>query len=220
MIRSFSKAERLLFLLTAFSSVLVLIRISFSMQLIYLFYAWNFILAAVPLLISRRLMVSTNVGIKAVLLLFCWLLFFPNAAYIVTDILHFAERPPVPKWFDLLIVISSAWNGLMFTVLSLLQVETFLLRHYSRKKVTLFIVISLIASAFGIYVGRFLRFNSWDIITDAGSLFTAISERVLSPFDHRRTWGFTLLFGTFISLVYFTVRELKGIQLLEERKLH
>jgi uncharacterized membrane protein len=161
-----------------------------------------------PLLISRRLLGENKFKLKAFVLLLCWLIFFPNAAYLVTDIFHFIERPPVPKWFDLLIVTSAAWNGLMLSVVSMMQIEEFLLKHVTAVKVKVFVSISLVASAFGIYLGRFLRFNSWDIITDPLDLVYALSDRVINPFDHPRTWGFTIIFGMFLSIIYSTLKQL------------
>lgn len=212
----YGKVEAMLFFSASFSVLLLSVRIIYYMQFSYLFYPWNFFLAAVPLLISRRLLVEDNLKLRSAVMIFCWFIFFPNASYIITDILHFMERPPVPKWFDLLLVTSAAWNGLILGIVSLLQVEDFLSRHFRLIQVRVFVAASLIASAFGIYLGRFLRFNSWNIITKPGDLAYALSDRFLNPFDHPRTWGFTVLFGIFLSIIYFTVRQLPKREIRSE----
>jgi uncharacterized membrane protein len=69
--------------------------------------------------------------------------------------------------------------------------------------------VLLFAASFGVYLGRFLRWNSWDIISHPFSLLHDIASRCLHPEDHPRTWGVTVLLGTFLSLVYFSLKELK-----------
>jgi uncharacterized membrane protein len=176
-------------------------------------------LATIPLVFSRRLAREKKVNIKVGLILVGWLLFFPNAPYIVTDIFHFKSREPIPRWFDLLLVISAAWNGLILGFVSLMNIEAFLLRHFTTKRVTMFVVVSLAACSFGIYLGRFLRFNSWNVINNPYQLVSAIATRVIHPFEHVRTWGFTVLFALFITLVYFTLKQLPLLQKFKpERK--
>jgi uncharacterized membrane protein len=213
----YSKIEVMLLFSVMFSLLLLFVRVIFSQKPMYIFFGWNFILATVPLVISRRILRCNDINAKTVLLLVCWLLFFPNAPYIITDILHFAERPPVPKWFDMMLVTSAAWNGLMLGIVSLMQVEEFLLKHFRERTVRGLVLLSLTASAFGIYLGRFMRFNSWDVVTDPVSIVVALVDRVANPFNHARTWSFTLLFGMFISIIYYTVKQL-SVSIFIERK--
>jgi uncharacterized membrane protein len=188
--------------------IILAIRIYVSESLMYLFYVWNLFLAAIPILLSRSLLSERRISLKAGLMLLGWLLFFPNAPYIITDIFHFKARSPIPTWFDLLLVTSAAWNGLILGLVSLMNIEMFLTRHFLIKQVRLFVIISLAAGSFGIYLGRFLRFNSWNVITHPETLIKAIGIRVIHPFEHVRTWGFTILFAVFITLVYFTLKQL------------
>jgi uncharacterized membrane protein len=203
----------MLFFSLTFGMFLLAIRIYVSESLMYVFYAWNLFLAAIPLLLSRSLLYQRRISFKAGLMLFGWLLFFPNAPYIITDIFHFKERSPIPTWFDLLLVTSAAWNGLILGLVSLMNIETFLIRHFLLKQVRLFVIISLAAGSFGIYLGRFLRFNSWNVITHPEVIIKAIGMRVIHPFEHTRTWGFTVLFAVFISLIYYTLKQLPALHL-------
>lgn len=206
--KAFTDVERMIFLSMVFTGILIAVRIFFSERLMYMFLVWNLFLAVIPLIISRTLQHENSINTKTMSLLFVWLIFFPNAPYIITDVFHFSERPPVPKWFDLLIVVSAAWNGLIPGIISLMQVERFVKRTVSTRKAKVVVFISLMMSAFGIYVGRFLRFNSWDIITNPKNLGDALLSRLLYPFQHPRTWAFTLLFGCLLLLMYYTISKL------------
>jgi uncharacterized membrane protein len=181
----------------------------------YLFLAWNMFLAGVPLVISRALVKQTAINVRALCFLLSWITFFPNAPYIITDVFHLIQRPAVPKWFDLLILVSAAWNGLTMGLVSLMQVEKFLLKHLKKTTVNLFVFISLITSAFGVYLGRFLRFNSWDVLTNPGSLLHKVLCRFINPLEHPRTWGFTVLFGGMLLIIHYTVRKLADIKYLD-----
>jgi uncharacterized membrane protein len=118
-----------------------------------------------------------------------------------------------------LLVTSAAWNGLILGIVSLMHIEEFLLRHFLAKPVRIFVMISLAACSFGIYLGRFLRFNSWDIITHPEIIIKAIGVRIIYPFEHVRTWGFTVLFAVFISIIYYTLRQLPALQLKQKADL-
>src|SRR5690242_5490646 len=102
----------LLFLSVGFTIACLLFRIFYFGSFIYTFFIWNLFLAAVPLLINV-LLVKTKKNYLQWLLFMVWLLFFPNALYIITDLVHFKERYPVPLWYDNILVFSAAMNGLI-----------------------------------------------------------------------------------------------------------
>src|SRR5882672_5348565 len=96
-----------------FTLSLLAIRVFYTGSVMYFFYPWNLFLALVPLFFSGLLLKQKKINFKSILLLGLWLLFLPNAPYLVTDIFHFEARPPVPLWFDLMLVVSGAWNGIL-----------------------------------------------------------------------------------------------------------
>jgi uncharacterized membrane protein len=203
-----NRINRMIALSVSFTLVLLAARIIRTGELYYIFFAWNLFLAIIPFVVSNQLLKQRRMNFMSIVMLSCWLLFFPNAPYIITDIFHFKERPPIPFWYDLLLVTSAAWNGLILGIISLLQVEKFLHRYIRQRWVHLVVGCCLMLCSFGIYLGRFLRFNSWDIITDPLDLFHSITYRVFNPFSNLRTWGFTFLFGGLLWLVYFTIKHL------------
>ena len=211
MIKKLSELEKMILLSTAFTLVLVSVRYIITHEEVYLFYPWNLLLATVPLFFSRQLKKYKKFGIRSGIILACWLLFFPNAPYLVTDLFHFQQRPPVPYWADLLIVTSGAWNGLALCFVSLMQAERFLSHHIKIKWRMPATVALLVLCSYGIYLGRFLRFNSWDIFTNPGRIIHVTISHFIQPWQHRQFWEFTILFAALLSLMYFTIKKLPGM---------
>lgn len=191
----------------SFTMLLLLTRFFYTRELTYGFYIWNTFLAVLPLLFSRSLIRLSSCNLKAIILLACWLAFFPNAPYIITDLFHYEEKPPVPKWFDLLLVTTAAWNGLLLGIVSLMQIEQFLSRHLKEKWVKILVGVSFMLCGYGVYIGRYLRFNSWDAVTEPQKLIYTFSHHILQPQEHIMLWAFTLLFGTMFGIVYFTLKQ-------------
>ncbi len=169
--------------------------------LVFAFVPWNLFLAVVPLYISYRLNKSSD-KIMSLAWLAIWLLFFPNAMYIITDIFHLRERPDVPQWYDLLILFSAAISGVIMGFLSLQNVEHYLRRNIRAGLVPWAILFFFILSGYGIYLGRYLRWNSWDIITQPISLLLDIKQDVLHPVRNNQCWLLSGLFGVWLHVLY------------------
>lgn len=208
MLKNITPLEKMLSLAIAFTMTLLAIRIIRYHNITYIFYVWNTFLALLPFLFSRRLHTTTGINFRSISLLAGWLVFFPNAPYIITDLIHYIRRPPVPEWFDLLIVSSAAWNGLLLGIISLMQVEHFLARHVKAPYVQLLIITSFILCGYGVYIGRFLRFNSWDAVTNPHILLLTIADHIFQPFIHRGAWAFSICFGSMFGIIYYTLRHL------------
>ena len=208
----------LLALTVGFTLSLLLFRIFYSGSLMYIFFGWNLFLAALPLAINSFLFQTKNKNVQ--LLLFAlWLLFFPNSLYIVTDLVHLKERYPVPLWFDIILIFSAAFNGLIIAFASLQQVELFLRSKFNNLKTSIIVCGCLFLSSFGIYLGRFLRWNSWDVLSNPLGLMLQVTERIVNPFEHPRTWGMTIVFTMFFSIFYFTIKSLPNLIIKTNNKL-
>ena len=203
-----SGISKMLLLCIIFSMSLLLVRFVYAQTPDYRFYIWNTFLAAIPYVISTQLLKLKKMNSAAIVFLVAWLLFFPNAPYMITDIFHYEERPPVPFWYDVLLVISAAWNGLILGMVSLMNVENFLSRHIKPLLVKFIVFTSLLLCGYGIFIGRFLRFNSWNILTDPGYLAYTSAHHVLLPQRYPKLWVFTVLFAALLSIIYFTLRKL------------
>lgn len=203
--------QQVLLAFNTFIGLLIAIRIFYTGSWLYLFLVWNIFLAWVPFMISSLLKKMHNSGRwKPVLVLCCWLAFFPNALYIVTDLIHLQMKSPVPKWFDALLLFSSAVVGLILAFISLYRVELFLSSTINRKLKEPVILLILFLGSFGVYLGRFLRWNSWDIISNPFGLLQSIGRRIISPFDHVQTWAITMVFTLFFYLLYLTIKKMPG----------
>ena len=227
MILELKKAKRLneTVLLFAFSTlclVLSVIRVFASATPTFLFLNWNLFLAFIPWALSSLLIIYPKLQEKklaVITLLGTWLLFFPNAPYILTDLFHLKHVVSMPMWFDLLLILSFAWVGLLFGFMSLWDIEKILKQYLIKSRlkgllryrfsIPLFSSVLLFIGSFGIYLGRYLRWNSWDIIAEPFALIYDIGDRFVNPFEHPRTWGVTLLMGLFLNLVYWSLRLIK-----------
>lgn len=191
---------------TLLSVALVAVRIECSGHVTYLFLVWNLFLAWTPLFSALVFWWFSQYERRSLLLLLGffggWLLFFPNSPYIVTDFLHLEPRQNVPTWYDLLLIFSFAWNGLILGFISLWIVQSVVEKLLGRVASWLMALCTLTASGFGIYLGRFLRWNSWDVLTDPYGLAIDIYTRLSNPLSHPRVLVVTLLFSAFLTIAY------------------
>ena len=178
---------------------------------VFLFLNWNLFLAFIPWLLSSIVVlkgIQNKVSLSVLIL--SWLLFFPNSPYILTDLFHLRARSSAPIWFDLIVILSFAWTGLMYGFISLMDIEKLLTKYLKEKYINLITIVFLFLAGFGIYLGRYLRWNSWDIIRDPFGLATDVMDRFINPFGHPRTWGMTLMMGVLLNMMYFTLKFIKN----------
>ncbi len=189
---------------------LVVFRVMMTKQLIFIFLIWNLFLAFIPYFIANWLYLFKEKFNKYTIIpiVAMWLLFFPNAPYIITDLIHLNPNKSFGYWYNLLIIVSCAWNALIMGLLSLNDVQNVIAEKYNRLIAWIVAVASIFLCSFGIYIGRILRWNSWDIFFDTKSLLYDIGERVTNPAAHGRTLGITLFYGIFLLMSYLFFRQL------------
>ncbi len=210
----FQNKGYILFVLIAFSLfslALLFARIQWTHRLMFLFLAWNLFLAWLPWFFSRLLLYLSPRKVSPLILwmvFVTWLLFFPNSPYILTDLFHFKLRQPVPLWYDLVLILSFAMNGVILGCLSLMDIQVWLSKKLPAAWVWVIVGLALLLGSFGIYVGRYLRWNSWDILLNPLGLLSDMVDRVFHPRNHPRTWGMTLSFFMFLFLTYLVLRRI------------
>ena len=199
----------LLGLMSLFSFSLSVFRFYVTDTPVFLFLNWNLFLAFIPWLAVTVLAMNARYSSSRILLfgvLIVWILFFPNSPYILTDLFHLRLKTSVPVWYDLVVILSFAWTGLTFGFVSLAEIEVLMSRYIKPARIRMAVVGLLFLSSFGVYLGRYLRWNSWDVLTDPQGLFSDIGDRFINPFSHPRTWGMTLLLGVLLNMMYLTMQ--------------
>jgi uncharacterized membrane protein len=203
--------QKTLLLFFGFIALLIAVRIYYTGSVLYLFLVWNIFLAWIPFIISSLFdKFADKARWKQGLIFCCWLAFFPNGLYIITDLIHLQIESPVPKWFDAVLLFSASVAGLMMAFISLYRVEAFLNRIVYKKLQPVLIFLILFLGSFGVYLGRFLRWNSWDIISNPFQLLQSIGSRIISPFDHLQTWTVTVTLTVFFYLLYISIKKMPG----------
>lgn len=174
----------------------------------YAFLIWNIFLAWIPLglayaassFVQKRRFIFLTLPLTTIL----WLLFFPNAPYILTDLQHLrGYNPDIPAWFDALVINWFAWTGVLLGVFSLFMMHDIVRRTFGRVTGWVFVVTVGILSGLGIYIGRFLRWNSWDIVLHP---LERLSDFLYySSHPSLQSIIFISVFSTFFIFIYITL---------------
>lgn len=209
----------LLTMMSCFCFTLTIVRVYISSTPIYLFLNWNLFLSFIPWFISHIL--ANKNGLKnkfsKLFMFMVWLLFFPNSMYILTDLFHLRLTSNFPIWFDFVLITSFAWTGFIFGLISLLNIEKFLKVFFARNTVNIILALFLFIGSYGVYIGRYLRWNSWDIIVQPISLICNIKNELTDPWAHKGTWGMTLLMGVLLNMMFWSVKLLQNKTLVTDR---
>ena len=174
----------------------------------YTFLVWNLFLAWIPLGLAhtatafawKRRYIMWSVPISTAL----WLLFFPNAPYILTDLQHLGHpKPGIPVWFDVLLIIWFAWTGLLLGMVSLFLMQDIVRREFGGIVGWVFVFAVGFLGSLGIYIGRFLRWNSWDMFFNPLGRLTELLYYAAHP--SMQSIIFIGVFSTFFIFFYVTI---------------
>ncbi len=195
-------------LASALCAGFVAVRTLYSQQIAFTAFLWNLFLAWVPLVAALPVYALGGRGAgRWPVIAVCavvWFLFFPNAPYIVTDLKHLHQRPGVPIWYDLITIMAFALTGLFVGYLSLYLMQEVVRRWAGRGASWFFALGMLGASAYGIYLGRFLRWNSWDALLDPIQT-VADAAKIANLATNRQALAFSATFFAFSLVCYLIV---------------
>ncbi|MFT3772317.1 MAG: DUF1361 domain-containing protein [Minicystis sp.] len=195
---------------SALACALLATRVQRTGSLAFCFLAYNLALAWIPLGLSAltrrlwrarsRLAVPTGIA---------WWLFFPNAFYLVTDLVHFHARPKVPFWYDIALLVAFAWCGTLLALVSLASLHALVRARCGALAGWAFASFTCLSAGFGIWLGRVQRWNSWDAALHPRAVAEDALSALAHPLQSAHAWGVTLAFGGLLGVVYVTVTSLQ-----------
>jgi uncharacterized membrane protein len=212
--RRLPRALVILGVASVFCGALALTRVFYSGRLAFIWLGWNLILAWVPLLLAvaiahRHVPGKRPSWIASALQGAAWLAFFPNAPYLVTDLIHLRTPAFVPVWYDAIMVFAFALTGLCLAFLSLFLVHRLVERRFGKLAGWSFVAAVAGLSGIGVYLGRYPRWNSWDVVTRPGALIADIAAYVQHP--HPRVLGLTLMMAAMFGIAYLMLFALTSL---------
>jgi uncharacterized membrane protein len=192
--------------LSALVTVMVAVRVASTGSAAFLNLPWNLFLAWVPFVLA--LVIYDQVargarGMRLVALAGLWLLFFPNAPYLLTDFKYLGWYSDEAPWlFDLTLLAAAASAGLALGFASLYLMHGVARRLWGPAKAWLGVGVVLVLGSFGVFLGRVQRWNSWDVFTDPAPLFAQLARGMLNPLDYPRAIAATVVFAAFLGATY------------------
>lgn len=193
--------------------ILTILRVILFGKYSLVYILWNILLAFIPFFISSMLLCLKEKGsLKNIIFIIfgiVWLLFLPNAPYIVTDLIHIGVVRAVPVLFDSILLFTSAYIGLMFGMHSIFHIEKILISKYSKKLTSIIVAMIILLTSFGMYLGRFFRFNSWDVFISPFSSSDKLLKTLSYSTYHIEALIYIPLFFIFIYIFYYSWKSSK-----------
>jgi len=211
-----------LLLASLFCVALVVVRNVHTDTSNFRYLIWNLFLAWIPFALAvfvydrwRR----RRGGLLLLALGVLWLLFFPNAPYIATDFVHLRHDPQAPFWYDAVTIAAFAWMGVLLGFASLYLMQTVVRQWRGAVAGWIFAFGAIALGSLGIYLGRFLRLNSWDAVEHPSVLPRILHAVARDPFAYQEAISVTIVFTVALSFAYFLLYNFAavGLELDAER---
>ncbi len=192
------------------SVALELVQARFNERSGYRFLVWNLFLAWIPFVAAVVAWIASRKRLTFFIVMpvctVVWLIFFPNAPYLLTDFQHLAyPGGQGPLWYDVLEMVWFASTGLLLGIASLYLMQEIITRTFTRLIGWVFAVGVTILSSIGVYLGRFSRFNSWDLLQDPLPVAKDMAGLVRDPFANLPSYVFLILFTLLFLFIYVAV---------------
>jgi uncharacterized membrane protein len=191
------------------SVILLLGRVVFSDSLRYIFLIWNLVLAIVPVLLAwwlvDRLRTQAWLQWQQILISLLFLGFLPNTFYLITDFVHLRQTSEASLYFDVVMLSSFVLNGVILGFLAIHLIHRQLIKRFGGRSALVVVGLIFLIASFATYLGRFTRFNSWDIAFRPAGLLFDVSDRFVNPSQHTDTYLLTItlflvLFSAYLAL--------------------
>ncbi len=185
------------------------------------FMLWNLLLAWVPLVLALVIYDRYRIGVRffrlapwAVL----WLLFLPNAPYMMTDFVHLTPGRVAPLWFDGVLLSAFGWTGLLLGFVSIYLMHAVVRDRFSGREAWFSVVGVFALASVGVYLGRVKRWNSWDLLVKPGKRFGQLAAHLADPGGLARAALITLALTCLLTAAYFSFYVLVGVRLNAYRR--
>jgi len=196
-------------LLSALCLAFFVVRVILTGSSAYVFIPGNLALAWLGLffgwLLARRLRTQRWASWQNITLSFLWLFFLPNTWYLLTDFIHVYPTGEVSELYDIVMVGSLVLVGFILGFLSLFMIHKQMIRRFGERYSAYLVLGVILLSSFGIYLGRNLRWNSWDVIANPSGVILNVSDRLIDPLGHMRAFNVTGLFFVLLSVLYWAI---------------
>lgn len=171
---------------------------------------WNLLLAWIPLILAYWLVAILRIKLwsswTALGISLAWLLFLPNSFYMVSDYIHLSDMVRSDVLFDSLVFTVFVLEGLILGYTSLYLVQAEFRKRIGEMRSQLLSGVFVLLCSFAIYLGRELRWNSWDVLVNPAGILFDISERIIDPLAHPQTFSVTAMFFVFLIGLYWTLQ--------------
>lgn len=201
-------------LMTLFSVGLLVVGAVQNGELLHGYLAWNLFLAWIPfglaLWLARTLRRKLWSSWEALLVSVAWVGFLPNSFYMVSDFIHLVDIQPAYVLYGAVTFTSFILTGLMLGMASVYIVHVEFLKRVSPLGAAGLVAALLLLSSGAIYIGRDLRWNTWDVLLSPLGLLFDVSERLLHPSQYPQVLAVVLPFFILLSGLYFVVWQFVG----------
>lgn len=173
------------------------------------FLNWNLLLSWLPLLFAWLLVARLKnhrwLNWPSIAFTLLWLGFLPNSFYLASDLIHVQYSSSVTLLFDIVMLLSFTISGLMLGYLSLYMVHVQLLKRLAADTAHTIIAGVLLLCGFAIYIGRYLRWNTWDVLVNPAGLLFDVSDRLINPAAHEITFRTVAVFFILLASTYYSI---------------
>ena len=184
----------------------------------YWFLNWNLFLAWPPLVfgwwLATRLRHSRWLSPGNLVLTFLWLGFLPNTFYMVSDLIHIGVTGEISVLFDAVMLMAFIWSGFLLGFVSIYVVHRQLRRRIGTTRADITVGVILFLCSFAIYLGRYLRWSSWDVLVNPAGVLFDVSDPFINPSAHPQAFTTTIMFFVLLGSIYFVTYQL--VQLARE----
>lgn len=196
-------------------------RVILSNQITFRFVPWNLFLAWLPYLFSLLMDLIHQIRPRwwwaQIIPGGLWLLFLPNAFYIMTDFIHLTQRQSIPIWYDAGLLAITAWTGIFLAIVSLHTVQGIVQSYLGTWASWGFALLVIGLSGYGVYLGRFLRWNSWDVLSDPLGIAYDSLDPLRNPLSNADKIGFMIMYTSLFLVTYLTYAWLRPFKHSKQR---